>query len=259
MNLLFTAGDYVLERWRDACYLAAVTTAVLVFGLRRRSWPRSVRHAFARELHSMGVEAFPLAGLGAIVLGVVVVIVSARLGGGLIKPDLLEPLLVLVVARELGPLFTNIVIIARNGSATTAELALSKTSGEVKRLEEQGVDPLIALVLPRVLGAAVAVACLTMIFVAISFATAFAIGVVTEHVQVNVHRYLDGLLESMTPAVMLAIAAKSVLPALACSVICSTQGLAVKSMAEVPAATRRAMFRSLTVLFVVSASLALLI
>ena len=81
----------------------------------------------------------------------------------------------------------------------------------------------------------------------------------TVHTMYESHvRQLNGVIAERD-ALLLAIAAKSVLPALALSVICSTQGLAVSSIAEVPAATRRAMFRSLTVLFVFSATLAVLL
>ena len=45
----------------------------------------------------------------------------------------LGPLLVAVVARELGPLLTNIVVIVRSSSAMATELGVRKINGEVLR------------------------------------------------------------------------------------------------------------------------------
>ncbi len=44
-------------------------------------------------------------------------------------------LLVVFVARELGPVLVNIIVIVRSGSATASELAVMQVSGEVRALE----------------------------------------------------------------------------------------------------------------------------
>ena len=43
-----------------------------------------------------------------------------------------------VVARELGPLLINLIVIVRSGSAMTTELGVLKINGEVRALEAQG-------------------------------------------------------------------------------------------------------------------------
>ena len=68
----------------------------------------------------------------------------------------------MLVARELGPLFANFVLIVRGGSAITTELGLMKVGGEVRVLEAQGIEPLPFLVMPRVLAMAVSAFCLTV-------------------------------------------------------------------------------------------------
>jgi phospholipid/cholesterol/gamma-HCH transport system permease protein len=255
MRLLAWIGGYVLEKWRDACYLTAVLIAVIWEGARPRSWPRTVRRSFGRQLHSLGVESVLLTGVVAILLGLVVVALSRRWGGGVLRPELLNPLLVLVVARELGPLFTVLIVMTRNGSAITAELGILKASGGVSLLEAQGIDPFLYLIMPRALAAALAVLCLTVIFIAISFAASFSFGTIVNYIQVSPEQFLDTLLELMSPGVIIVILAKSILPALLFGIICSTQGLAVKNISEVPWAVRRAMVRSIIFLFIVSAVL----
>ena len=78
-----------------------------------------------------------------------------------------------VVARELGPVLINLVVIVRSGSAMTTELGVLKINGEVRALEAQGSDPFLHLVMPRVLGMAVSTFCLTIVFILVAFASGY--------------------------------------------------------------------------------------
>jgi ABC-type transporter Mla maintaining outer membrane lipid asymmetry permease subunit MlaE len=80
---------------------------------------------------------------------------------------------VAVVARELGPVLINLVVIVRSGSAMTTELGVLKISGGVRALETQGSDPFLHLVMPRVLGTALSTFCLTIVFILVAFASGF--------------------------------------------------------------------------------------
>src|SRR5207237_6895723 len=106
-------------------------------------------------------------------VGILVVVQLDVWTGRLWQSQTLGQLLVLVVAWELGPLFANFVLIVRGGSAITTELGFMKAGGEVRVLEAQGIDPLLFLVMPRVLAMAVSAFCLTVIFVLVAFATRY--------------------------------------------------------------------------------------
>ena len=68
----------------------------------------------------------------ALIVGVLVVVQAqywlTRLG----QTALIGPILTAVVLRELGPLLTNFVVIARSGTAISTELANMKVHGEVR-------------------------------------------------------------------------------------------------------------------------------
>jgi phospholipid/cholesterol/gamma-HCH transport system permease protein len=49
-------------------------------------------------------------------------------------------LMVIIIARELGPLVTALIGISRSGAAITAEIATQKQSGEIMSLEIMGID-----------------------------------------------------------------------------------------------------------------------
>ena len=176
LRMLAGLGAFVIEQWRELQYLAAVLGTTLFLGAQRRRWRRTVRGVLSRQVLLFGVESIRfiliLAGRVGISIGVQLVVWTGKLG----HSQKLGPLLVVVVARELGPLFANFVLIVRGGSAITTELGLMKIGGEVRVLEAQGIEPLPVLVMPRVLAMAVSAFCFTGIFVIVAFASGFVFG-----------------------------------------------------------------------------------
>ncbi len=67
--------------------------------------------------------------------------------------------------REMGPLFTGIVLAARIGAAYTAELGAMTAGGEVDALEGMGIGALRYLVTPRILAIFCLTPCLSVIAV----------------------------------------------------------------------------------------------
>lgn len=64
--------------------------------------------------------------------------------------------MVLAIVREAGPLGTTFMMAAAGGTAITAELGSMKVRDEIAAMEVIGVDVVKKLVVPRVVGAAVA-------------------------------------------------------------------------------------------------------
>jgi len=83
----------------------------------------------------------------------------------------------LSLARELAPIFTCIVLVARVGSAVATELGTMRVTEQIDALETMAVDPLNYLVAPRIVAAAVAAPVLTMLFNAIALFGAYGIAV----------------------------------------------------------------------------------
>jgi phospholipid/cholesterol/gamma-HCH transport system permease protein len=70
--------------------------------------------------------------------------------------------MVIVVVRELGPLLTAVVVLARVGTANVIELGTARAMGEIEALETLGVDPVHYLIMPRVIGMTLGVFDLTI-------------------------------------------------------------------------------------------------
>lgn len=134
-----------------------------------------VRLVIMRQIYFTGLQAFRLVGMGALILGVITVAQSAsqltRLGGS----DAIGPILVGAFIRELGPLVTVVVVVARSVSAIASELSSMKANGEIDGLRATGISPLSYLVVPRVLSGAISTLLLAIHFVWISFSVGFLV------------------------------------------------------------------------------------
>jgi phospholipid/cholesterol/gamma-HCH transport system permease protein len=122
-----------------------------------------IRPLIAREIHRAGVQLVPMflfaaAALGFLVIGQTVSWLTRVEAAN----NLLGSIMVIVVVRELGPLLTALLVLARVGTANVVELGTARAMGEVEALEALGIDPVHYLVVPRVVGLTVGVFSLTV-------------------------------------------------------------------------------------------------
>jgi phospholipid/cholesterol/gamma-HCH transport system permease protein len=260
LKMLAGVGGFARAQWREVQYLAAVLATTVFLGAQPRRWQRTVRGVFARQVLLSGVESIRFILIVAVLVGISVVVQLDVWTEKLGQSQKLGPLLVVVVARELGPLFANFVLIVRGGSAIATELGLMRVGGEVRVLEAQGIEPLLFLVMPRVLAMAVSAFCLTVIFVLVAFASGYGFGAFIGQANADPAVFVNGVFKAVHPRDGLGFLVKCLLPALLTGVICSTEGLSVEGGAvEVPLAAKRALARSLAALFITSAAVSLLV
>lgn len=139
---------------------ALITLGVIIskFRVARRLIHPRVRQEVARAgLRLLPMFLFVSAAMGLLVIGQTVSWLT-RVGA----IGYLGTIMVLVVVRELGPLATALLVLARIGTANVIELGTARAMGEVEALEALGIDPVHYLVVPRVLGMALGVFALTV-------------------------------------------------------------------------------------------------
>ena len=101
-------GGWVWAQWDELRHAAAVIGTVLSICVQPQHWVRTVRKAFARQVLSIGVEPLWFVGAVAVFVGISVVVQLTFWAGEAGQSQLLGPLLVTVVARELGPVLINL-------------------------------------------------------------------------------------------------------------------------------------------------------
>lgn len=129
---------------------------------RFRVAPQVMRPLVSQEASRAGLRLMPMFLFMAAALGLVVIgqTVSWLTRVGAI--NFLGTIMVVVVVRELGPLVTALLVLARVGTANVIELGTARAMGEVEALEALGIDPVHYLVVPRVVGMALGVFALTV-------------------------------------------------------------------------------------------------
>ena len=115
-----------------------------------------------QEIFRSGAAMLLLFFFAALALGFLVVgqTVSALAKVG--ATDYLGSTMVIVVVREIGPLITAMLVLARVGTANVIELGTARALGEIEALEALGIDPVHYLIVPRVIGMSLGVFSLTI-------------------------------------------------------------------------------------------------
>jgi phospholipid/cholesterol/gamma-HCH transport system permease protein len=121
-------------------------------GILRHPW-RLRLSELMRHLDEAGLRAFGLTALLGVLIGLILAFQSSipmrQFGAEIFIPNLVG----ISLLRELGPLMAAVILSGRTGSAFAAELGTMTVNEEVDALRIMGIDPIVWLVLPRVLAA----------------------------------------------------------------------------------------------------------
>jgi phospholipid/cholesterol/gamma-HCH transport system permease protein len=223
-QLLYAAG-----------FLFTVLRESLLFFRRRQVAFR----VFVLQVLFTAVEALGIVAFIALALGALIIVQGHSLLPRFGQGQLLYNILVIVITRELGPLLTAFIIIARSGTAIATELGNMVISHEIEAYVSVGIDPISYLVVPRILGVMVSMVLLTIYF---NFFGLFGSFLLTQLVQaIPFREYLDSLLAAMSTADIVSSLIKSVVFGFIVSFVAVYQGFKVKvATTEVPQIAIRA-------------------
>jgi phospholipid/cholesterol/gamma-HCH transport system permease protein len=204
-----------------------------------------------QQIRFTALQAVGLVTLLAALLSFLVISQSAAQLGRVGALSRIGTIMVVAVIRELGPLLTALIVVSRSGTAIAAEMATNRVMGEITALEAMGIDPYIYLVLPRVLGAIVSVACLMIVFDAVALVSGF-LGAATTGM--SAHHYRDIVLATLSARDVWITVFKGVTFGAAVALFCSFHGLAVTAgPTEIPQAVTRGVVGTIVAIFIMSA------
>lgn len=104
---------------------------------------------FIRQLYNSGLKAAYVNTIIAILVGILMMSLTYSIlgeAGNFI--DYYAKLFVLVIVREIGPLISGVILIARSANAVTAEIGYLQQHQQLDVLQSLRIDPLYLLVLP---------------------------------------------------------------------------------------------------------------
>ncbi len=161
---LVAIGRYVVSTWRD------IVAGLAFFGRVCTTFVASLAHPYrlrpisiVRHVYDTGITAMPIVALIAFLISVILAYLSAQQLRGLGADIYVVDLVTIGVLRELGVLLTSVIVAGRSGSAFAAEIGSMKLNEEVDALTATGADPIELLIVPRLLGLAIALPLLTVI------------------------------------------------------------------------------------------------
>jgi phospholipid/cholesterol/gamma-HCH transport system permease protein len=113
--------------------------------------PRRMRwNEVWRVFEVAGVNALPIISLISLLVGLIIAFGSAQPFAMFGAQIFIANMIGIIMARELGPLMTGIILAGRTGSAFAAELGTMKVNEELNALETMGLNPMRFLVVQRV-------------------------------------------------------------------------------------------------------------
>jgi len=163
-NLLVRVGQATERFWHNFLGLTAFVGLILT------TWTRSIfiirnwrLNSVVAQIEEIGINAVPIIFLLTFLVGAVVAFLGATVlqtfGATIYTVDLVG----FSFLREFAVLLTAILMAGRTASAFTAQIGSMKANEEIDALRAQGLDPMLVLVLPRVIAMLVAMPLLTFI------------------------------------------------------------------------------------------------
>jgi phospholipid/cholesterol/gamma-HCH transport system permease protein len=248
------AGYRVIE-WMDRMreLVAFLLIALGVTFTRFNTAPRVTRPLIRAHIYRAGVRLLPMIAFLGCAIGLIIIGQTVSLLTRVGAHTFIGTLMVTVVIRELGPLLTAVVVLARVGAAAVVELGTSRAQGEVEALEALGIDPIHYLVVPRMWGLAVSVFSLTIYFVLIALLSGYLFAFLQD-VPMQPSEYFHQLATALRWEDFAMLTLKSATFGIIIAVVCCYEGLAKPlRIEEVPDATTRAVVSSVVACVLVDA------
>lgn len=138
--------------------------------------PFRLHHCF-KQMEFIGVQSLPIILLTGLFTGMVFALQTGKSFAIFKMQNLVGSTVGLALSREIGPVFTALMVTARACSAMAAEIGTMRVTEQIDALQTMSVDPIQYLVMPRALAAMLMVPLLTMVFNVIGIIGAYGVGV----------------------------------------------------------------------------------
>ena len=251
-----------LGRWangkaRDSAYALGFFFQVLketALFMRRK---QVAFHVLVLQILFTGVEAMSIVALIALAFGAVIIVEGGTVLPRFGQTSLLYSILIVVITRELGPILTAFIIIARSGPAIATELGNMVVSHEIEAYMSVGINPIAYLVVPRVLGVTFSVMVLTIYFNFFGLVGSFLVAQLIHPIPFV--EYFSALLRALQLRDILSTILKSFIFGVIISVVATYHGFKVSaSVTEIPRSAIKAVGQGFVLCFVADALITLI-
>ncbi|MDR2588186.1 MAG: ABC transporter permease [Spirochaetales bacterium] len=254
MKFVERVGDAFIAEVRAGLYACGYFFEILketfVF-LRRRQKGYGYR-VLVMQILFTGFEALWIIAIISLALGAVIIIQGLSILPHLGQSKLVYSILITVITRELGPVLTAFIIIARSGTAMSTELGSSIISHEIEAYISFGINPIGYLIVPRFLGVTISLVVLNLYFNLFGLLGSF---IVTQFIMpMPLREYLENLLAVLKAADVFSSLVKSLIFGTIIACTATYYGFRVeKASTEIPQMAIKAVSRSFVLCIVADA------
>jgi phospholipid/cholesterol/gamma-HCH transport system permease protein len=128
------------------------------------------------QIYRLGIKSAPLVAVCALSTGMVLTLQFgfglAKFGGKLYVPKIVA----LCIVRELGPVFTSLMIAGRVGAGIASEIGSMKVTQQIDAIRALGTSPLKKIIIPRIIALVISLPLLTILANSIGIFSAMLIG-----------------------------------------------------------------------------------
>lgn len=205
---------------------------------------RTVFSVVSQQIYFTGWQALPLISALAVAAGSIVIMQSSFQLNFLGGQGQIGKLLIVIIVREIGPLLTALIVIARSGTAVASELGNMKVNNEIEALRSLGINPLSYIVFPRLMGGLLSVLCLSFYFVVIALMGGFFVTKLIHDMPINF--FIVNIANAVEANDVVLFLVKNTFSGVIIFAVSCYQGLKVEhSPNEVPVATTKAVVNSI--------------
>jgi len=166
---------------------------------------QTIRHTFKRpfplaltvqQIEAIGVRSLTVVNVIALFTGMVLALQTAEVMTRFGAKGYIGVVVALSMLREIGPVFTAIMVGGRVGSGIAAELGSMQVTEQIDAMRVMGAHPVRKLVVPRVIATTLVLPMLTVIADILGIFGGLLISIV--ELKVNAYYYFHTILENVT-------------------------------------------------------------
>ncbi|MBN2534729.1 MAG: ABC transporter permease [Spirochaetales bacterium] len=185
------------------------------------------------QIYFTGVKALSIITFIALAMGVIIIIQGITLLPQFGQGSLIYIILTTIITRELGPILTAFIVIARSGTAIATELGHMVVTHQMEAYISVGINPVSYLLVPRFLGVTISIVILTIYFNIVGLCASFFITRLIKNMQFM--EYFQNLLAALKLSDIVVCLVKSFVFGVIISIVATYNAFKVKvSSTEIP-------------------------
>jgi phospholipid/cholesterol/gamma-HCH transport system permease protein len=181
---------------RSALTYIGGSTYLLMQAIYYGSKPPYQLRLIVQQIDYIGIRSLTVVNLIAVFTGMVLALQTAYVLTRFGAKGFIGVVVALSLVREIGPVFTAIMVGGRVGSGITAEIGSMKVTEQIDAIRVMGANPVKKLVVPKLVATVVALPLLTIVAIILGILGGLLISV--SELQVNPHYYFATILENIT-------------------------------------------------------------